>query len=93
MGSSEENHLPHFRKSDVIDDVIVMSWVGDDVTCQFFRDDSITAKADNDITKSRGTTILQTSSTRYTPYRTCIPNFLSGAPQPFKMQRKRGTRV
>jgi len=34
-GSSEENHLPHFRKSDVIDDVTVTSWVGDDVTCQF----------------------------------------------------------
>ena len=35
FGSSEENHLPHFRKSDVIDDVTVTSWVGDDVTCQF----------------------------------------------------------
>jgi len=35
MGSSEENYLPHFRKSDVIDDVTVMSRVGDDVTCQF----------------------------------------------------------
>jgi len=34
-GSSEENHLPHFRESDVIDDVTVTSWVGDDVTCQF----------------------------------------------------------
>jgi len=33
--TSEENHLPHFRKSDVIDDVTVTSWVGDDVTCQF----------------------------------------------------------
>ena len=52
-----------------------------------FRDDSITAKADNDITKSTGKTILQTSSTRYTPYRTCIPKFLSGAAQPFQMQR------
>jgi len=31
-GSNEENHLPHFRKSDVIDDVTVTSWVGDDVT-------------------------------------------------------------
>jgi len=52
-----------------------------------FRDDSITAKADNDITKLTGTTIPQTSSTRYTPYRTCIPKFLSGAAQPFMMQR------
>jgi len=33
--SSEENHLPHFWKSDVIDDVTVTSWVGDDVMCQF----------------------------------------------------------
>jgi len=32
LGSSEENHLPHFRKSDVNDDVTVTSWVGDDVT-------------------------------------------------------------
>jgi len=32
VGSSEENHLPHFRKSDV---VTVTSWVGDDVACQF----------------------------------------------------------
>jgi len=35
VGSSEENHLPHFRKSDVIDDITVTSWVGDDVTWQF----------------------------------------------------------
>ena len=35
LGSSEENHLPHFRKSDIIDDVTVTSWMGDDVTCQF----------------------------------------------------------
>jgi len=34
FGSSEENHLPNFRKSDVIDDVTMKSWVGDDVTCQ-----------------------------------------------------------
>jgi len=53
-----------------------------------FRDDSIMAKADNDITKSTGTTLLQTSSTPYTPYRTCIPMFSSGAAQqPFKIQR------
>jgi len=44
-----------------------------------FRDDSIMAKADNDITKSTGTTLLQTSSTPYTPYRTCIPMFSFGA--------------
>jgi len=52
-----------------------------------FRDDSTTAKADHDIKNTTGTTILQTSSTPYTPYRTCIPMFLSGAAQPFKMQR------
>jgi len=34
-GSSEENHLPNFLKSDVIDDVTVTSWVDDDLTCQF----------------------------------------------------------
>ena len=34
-GSTKENHLPHFWKSDVIDDVTVTSWVGDDVIYQF----------------------------------------------------------
>jgi len=36
MESSEENHLPNFRKSDVIVDVTVTSWVCDDVTCRQF---------------------------------------------------------
>ena len=50
-----------------------------------FCDDSITAKADNDITKSTGTTILQTStsssSTPYTPYRTqCCHSTLTSFP-------------
>jgi len=35
VGSSEENHLPNFPKSDIADDVMVMSWVGGYVTCQF----------------------------------------------------------
>jgi len=35
FGSSEENHLPNFRKSDVIDDDTMTLSVGDDVTCQF----------------------------------------------------------
>jgi len=64
LGSSEENHLPNFLKSDVTDDVVVTSWVGDDVICQFC-DDSITAKGDNDITKSMGTTIHQTSRVQH----------------------------
>jgi len=33
------------------------------------------------------TNLQLTSSTRYTPYCTCIPKFLSGSAQPFKMQR------
>jgi len=35
FGSSEENHLPNFRKSDVIDDDTMTLSVGDGVTCQF----------------------------------------------------------
>jgi len=34
-GSSEENHLPHFRKCDVIAKITVTSSICDDVTCQF----------------------------------------------------------
>jgi len=37
-----------------------------------FHDNTITAKGDNDITKSSGTTILQTSSTPHTLCRTYI---------------------
>jgi len=59
--SSEENHLPHFRKSDVISDATLTSSIGKTSHANF-RDNIITAKADNNITKSTGTIILQTSS-------------------------------
>jgi len=60
LGSSEENHLPNFLKSDITDGVTVTSWVGDDATCQFSWWQHH-GKRRYDITKSTGTTILQTS--------------------------------
>jgi len=100
-GSSEENHLPTTLPTTYhTSEKWRHWWRHSNVLCSWWRHMPIfvtMASRQKQIMTSQNrrarpfykppASLQLTSSTRYTPYRTCIANFLSGAAQPFKMQR------